>query len=47
MEPDKDENISNWVIIGICITAYIFFIYNLLVAYLSLLDRHGSHLFLS
>jgi hypothetical protein len=37
MAPNKKEKIGRWVVIGICITTYVFFIYNVLAAYLTLL----------
>lgn len=40
MEPQNNENINRWVVIGFCITVYIFFAYNLVHLYLSLLGSH-------
>lgn len=46
MRPDIHNKIGNWLLIGICFIAYVFFIYNILAsAYLSFVTNHtGSFL---
>jgi len=43
MKPGKEGKISPWIVIGICITPYIFFFYNLVAVYLSLLDSNAAN----
>ena len=43
MKPDTQNKIGNWLFIGICFLAYIFFIYNVLAtAYLSFVGTHTA-----
>ena len=43
MKPGKEGKISPWIVIGICITTYIFFFYNLVAVYLSLIGSQAAN----
>ena len=46
MEPEKNYKIGSWLVIGACVTAYIFFMYNVFAsAYLSWLSNHAGSVF--
>ena len=42
MRPDTHNTLGSWLFIGVCLIAYIFFVYNLFASgYLSVLGNHS------